>query len=217
METIREIGQGGQCAIQLFLYVENLMAVLDLQRHFLEEMGGALPPWLLRHRNYCKRRRELKMEILIKERVCHVIEDALERQGVASQTSSFIEGGGGKGISGSRRSIVWARKQLLRGEQRIKQELTQTLEELEKTEAMLWERDSSGDTAEMAFAEDKVNKLLADINEKKLQMTQAEARVGSSSKVKQNSRPYHVSFLFSLMPPDILIHMQTHSMRLSQP
>jgi uncharacterized protein YecE (DUF72 family) len=76
---MRDIGLGGQCAGLLFQWVGSVVEVLDLQRDFLHEVGGADPAWLTRHREYWRQRRALALEILVKERFCHFISAAMER------------------------------------------------------------------------------------------------------------------------------------------
>jgi hypothetical protein len=61
------------------VWVESLVDILKLQSLFLHELGGLEPKWLTRHRAFCKRRRELEMQILVKGRFCTFMEAAIER------------------------------------------------------------------------------------------------------------------------------------------
>ena len=139
------------------------MSVLNLQRHFLTEMGGGPPSWLVRHRDYCKQRRHLMMQRLIKEQICHVLEDAVE-------------------AGCDRKPMDWTRKEALRQEKKKLEEFCGSLEELEKDEALLKAREIAEDAAEVGKTDDRLNKLRAELEEKQNQLRRVEARVESSSK-----------------------------------
>jgi len=61
------------------MWVESITEVKQLQRYFLENIGGIYPRWIRRHQEFAKKRRALELEILQKERFLVFMRAAVKR------------------------------------------------------------------------------------------------------------------------------------------
>ena len=75
--AMRRIGPGAKAAAHLLAWAKDLVAVHDLQRHFLDDLGDVMPGWLARQRKRHAARRNVLVRLAILDRGVAVASDCI--------------------------------------------------------------------------------------------------------------------------------------------